>query len=97
MIFHKLLLASTCLISGIPVRGECAEYVFTSRIIVTLARGLSCGCRCSKSQQVEGASKMERAVSIWLEFVCGGHAVPGVGSNIFPLGLSREVEPSEET
>lgn len=64
---------------------------------MTLARGLSCGCHCSKSQRVDGACKAERAVSIWPGFVGGGACGAGRKSIIFPLGLSREVSPSEET
>lgn len=96
LIFPKLLLASTCLSSGIPLGSECIEYVLTSQFIVTLARGLSCGCHCSKSQWVEGACKKEWAVSIWPGFVGGGACSTGRKSIIFPLGLSRDVSPSEE-
>lgn len=95
LIFLRLLLVSTCLSPGILVKSECAEYVLTSQFIVTLAGGLSHGCHCSKSQRAEGACKMERAVSIWPGFVCGGACGAGWGSSIFPLGLSREVETSK--
>lgn len=95
--FLGLLLASPSLSSGIPVGGECAEYVLTSQFVVTLARGPSCGCHCSvKSQRVETAWKMERAVSIWPGFVCGGACGARMGSCIPPPGWSGEVEPSEE-
>ena len=82
---------------GSLLGGEHAEYAVTSQFIVTLARGPSCGWRCSiKSRCVETAWKMERAVSIWPGFVCGGVCGARMGSCIPPPGLSGEVDPSEE-
>ena len=83
---------STCLSSGIPEGVECAEDVLTSQFIVTLAKGLSCSCHCSKSWWVERAHEMEWAASIWPGSVCGGACGAGQRNSIFPLGLS-EVEP----
>lgn len=59
--------------------GDCVQYVLTSQFIVTLARGLSCGCHCSNLQAVE------RAVSIWPGLVCAG-----AGSGIVRRGGAFE-------